>query len=202
MDAYDVEGEGKVDLLAGNYWFKHEGENKFKAIKVGTIGGRIRAAKLKPGKYPQIVIAPGDGSGPLKLYECKGDPTDPRAWEGRALLDRDMIHGHTLDIGDVDGDGILDILAGEQGKWRKGDHVLDNPTATGWVLYGDGRGSFRTTVLAQGEGWHDGKIADFDGDGDMDLLQKPYAWSAPRVDVWLNNGTGKVRPWKTSKASK
>lgn len=46
------------------------------------------------------------------------------------------------------------------------------------------------------EGWHDGRIADLDGDGDMDLLQKPYAWSAPRVDVWLNNGTGKPRPSK------
>jgi hypothetical protein len=62
------------------------------------------------------VIAQGDGSGPLKMYECKGDPADPRAWEGRSLLERDMIHGHTLDIGDVDGDGNLDILAAEQGE--------------------------------------------------------------------------------------
>src|SRR5207249_2751603 len=58
-----------------------------------------------------------------------------------------------------------------------------------------GRGNFRTTVLDEGEGWHDGRIADLDGDGDSDLLQKPYAWSAPRVDVWFNNGTGKIKPW-------
>lgn len=32
---------------------------------------------------------------------------------------------------------------------------------------------------------------DFDGDGDLDLLSKPYTWDAPRVDVWLNNGTRK-----------
>ena len=25
MDAYDIDGDGKLDLLAGNYWFKHEG---------------------------------------------------------------------------------------------------------------------------------------------------------------------------------
>src|SRR5262249_38249203 len=60
----------------------------------------------------------------------------------------------------------------------------------------DGQGAFRTTTLDRGEGWHDSRIADLDGDGDMDLLQKPYAWSAPRVDVWLNNGTGKVKPWR------
>ena len=30
---------------------------------------------------------------------------------------------------------------------------------------------------------------DLDGDGDLDLLNKPYTWDAPRVDVWLNGGT-------------
>lgn len=200
MDAYDIDGDGRVDLLAGNYWFKYQGGHSFKPIKVGTIGGRIRAGRFKPGKYPQIVIAPGDGSGPLKIYECIGDPMDPNAWVGRNLLDRDMIHGHTLDVADIDGDGNLDILAGEQGKWTVEPNELDNPNATTWILYGDGKGNFRTTVLAAGEGSHDGKIADFDGDGDMDILQKPYAWSAPRVDVWLNDGTGSVRPWKARTA--
>jgi hypothetical protein len=127
MDAYDIDGDGRVDLLAGNYWFKYQGGHSFKPTRVGTIGGRIRAGKFKPGKYPQIVIAPGDGSGPLKIYECNGDPMDPNAWVGRTLLDRDMIHGHTLDIADIDGDGNLDILAGEQGKWTEQPTTLDNP---------------------------------------------------------------------------
>jgi hypothetical protein len=30
-------------------------------------------------------------------------------------------------------------------------------------------------------------LADLDGDGDLDLLNKPYTWDTPRVDVWLNN---------------
>jgi hypothetical protein len=189
MDAYDVDGDKQVDLLAGNYWFKYQGGNKFKPVQVGAMGGRIKAGKFKPGRYPQIVIAPGDGSGPLMMYECKGDPQNSKAWVGHHLLDRDLVHGHTLDISDINGDGHLDILAAEQGKWTTGPQELDNPNASAFVLYGDGRGRFRVTLLGKGEGWHDGKIADFDGDGDLDLLQKPYAWSAPRVDLWLNNGT-------------
>src|SRR5260370_622794 len=86
IDAFDVDGDGRVDLLAGNSWFKYEGDGKFRAIPVGTIGGRIRAGHFKPGKYAQIVIAPGDGSGPLKIYECKGDPTKSDSWVGRDLL--------------------------------------------------------------------------------------------------------------------
>jgi hypothetical protein len=41
-----------------------------------------------------------------------------------------------------------------------------------------------------GHGWREGKLGDFDGDGDLDILNKPYTWEAPRVDLWLNNGTG------------
>jgi sugar phosphate isomerase/epimerase len=197
LDAVDIDGDGKVDLLAGNYWFKYMGGHSFKPIKVGVIGGRIRAGRFKPGKYPQVVIAPGDGSGPLMMYECddKDDPTESASWKGHRLLDRDEIHGHTLEVGDIDGDGNLDILTAEQGKWTTDPTAIDNPEATAWILYGDGKGNFRTTILDKGEGWHDGKIADFDGDGDLDLLQKPYASNAPRVDIWLNHGTGEVKPW-------
>ena len=56
-------------------------------------------------------------------------------------------------------------------------------------------------LLANGEGWHDTKLADLDGDGDLDALQHPSAWDAPRIDVWLNNGTGRVPPWTPKVAS-
>lgn len=195
MDAFDIDGDGKLDLLAGNFWFKHLGGDRFKPVKVGDIGGRIRAGRFKPGKFPQIVVAPGDGTGPLMMYECTGTPERENNWAGRRLLDEDLKHGHTLDIADINGDGNLDILVAEQGKWTTEPNVLDNLNARAWILYGNGDGSFRTTLLDHGEGWHDGRIGDFDGDGKMDLLQKPYAWSAPRVDLWLQEGNGHVPTW-------
>jgi sugar phosphate isomerase/epimerase len=203
LDAYDIDGDGMVDLLAGNYWFKYLGDGKFKAIKIGVIGGRIRAGRFKPGKYPQIVIAPGDETGPLMMYECpdNADPAESTSWTGHRLIDRDLIRGHTLEIADIDRDGNLDILTAEQGKWTLDPTPMDNPDATAWILYGDGKGNFRTTILDHGEGWHDGRIADFDGDGDLDILQKPYALNSPRVDIWLNKGTGHVQPWERKTAA-
>jgi FG-GAP-like repeat len=191
--AADVDGDGKVDLLAGNFWFKHLGGDKFKAIKVGTIGGRVMAGKFKPGKTLQIVIAPGDGSGPLKLYECKGNPENEADWIGRDLLRRELIHGHSLDLGDINGDGKLDIFAAEMAKWKEKEILPNNPKASAFILYGDGKGNFRKTELVVGHGFHETRIADLDGDGDLDILNKPYNWEAPRVDVWLNNGTGKIK---------
>ena len=189
--AADIDRDGVVDLLAGNCWFKYLGDGKFRPVKVGTIGGRICAGKfIESSKYPQIVIAPGDGSGPLRWYECTGDPLKEGAWAGHDLLPRDMIHGHTLDVGDVDNDGHLDIFAAEMAKWSEKRPDPDNPKAEAWIFYGDGKGNFRRTVLATGHGFHEGKLADLDGDGDLDILNKPYNWDTPRVDVWLNNGTG------------
>ncbi len=127
----------------------------------------------------------------MTLYECKGDPTHTADWVGHDLIGRDLNHGHTLDIGDVDGDGNLDILTAEQGQWHENSNVSDDPKAQSFILYGDGKGNFRKTVFTDGMGWHDGKILDLDGDGHMDILNKPYTWNAPRVDVWLNKSASK-----------
>jgi hypothetical protein len=185
MAACDVDGDGKVDLLAGNLWFKHRGGASFDPIQIGTIGGRIAPGKFKSGKYPQVVIAPGDGTGPLRWYECTGNPEVTADWVGHDLLDRDVIHGHSLQVADINGDGHLDIFAAEMAKWTEKAAKPDNPSATAWIFYGDGKGNFRKTIFATGIGFHEAKVGDLNGDGFLDVLDKPYNWETPRVDVWL-----------------
>jgi hypothetical protein len=191
VDAIDVDGDRRPDLLAGNSWFRYHA-GRFEPVRIGTIGGRIRGGRFLKSRTPQVVIAPGDGSGPLRFYQAKGDPSQPGNWVGRDLIGRDVVHGHTLDLGDVDGDGNLDIFAAEMAKWTRNEGV-DHPDATAWILYGDGKGNFRVTELVKGHGWHEGRLADVDGDGDLDVVNKPYTWNAPRIDIWLNNGTRRTR---------
>lgn len=193
VDAFDIDSDGRLDILAGNSWFRYR-DGRFTPVRIGVIGGRIKGGRFIEGsRYGQVVIAPGDGSGPLRFYETKGDPANPASWQGRNLLPREMVHGHTLDVRDINGDGHLDIFAAEMAKWTRTPAPKDHAEATAWILYGDGKGNFRTTVLATGDGWHEGKLADLDGDGDLDVLNKPYTWDTPRVDVWLNNGTAPRR---------
>jgi VCBS repeat protein len=188
MSVFDVDGDGRPDLLAGNHWFRYA-DGRFIPTRIAPTGGRILAGKFKPGKVPQVVIAPGDGSGPLMCYECQGDPLDPKAWKGRDLLGRTVVHGHSLEVADIDGDGHLDIFAAEMAKWsNQVGAAPDHPQAKSWILYGDGKGSFEVTEFTTGFGFHEARVADVDGDGRPDIVSKPYNWETPRLDIWLNPG--------------
>jgi hypothetical protein len=61
-----------------------------------------------------------------------------------------------------------------------------NPDAKNLILLGDGKGNFETLLVSSGIALHESRIADLDGDGDYDILGKPYGWETPRLDIWLN----------------
>jgi hypothetical protein len=86
----------------------------------------------------------------------------------------------------VDGDGNLDIYAGEMYDPGSKEKCRQ------WVLYGDGKGNFEIELLSTGVGSHESKLGDLDGDGDTDILQKDFQHER-RVDVWLNGGTGRKK---------
>ncbi len=184
--ACDVDADGKLDILACDSWFKHTGGKQFQQVQFALGGGLVFAGRFKPSKYPQIVISPGDAGGRVRWYECSGHPVNAADWIAHDLLDRDVVHAHSLQLGDVNGDGHLDIFVAEMAKWTEKNVHPDHPGATAWILYGDGQGNFAKTELVQGQGWHEARLADLDGDGDLDLLNKPYNWETPRVDVWRN----------------
>lgn len=200
-DAADVDGDGRIDLIAGNYWFKTEG-NKFNAVKFGKNGGRVRAAKFKVDKRMQLLVSSGDANGKLMLFTCTGNAEDPKNWKGIDLIGRELAHAHTLEIADINQDGALDIFVAEMVQWNdKVDSKPDNTEAEAFILYGDGKGNFTKTLFQKGFDFHEGKLSDIDGDGDIDILSKPYIWNASRVDIWYQNGTSEAKP-KINKAIK
>lgn len=71
-------------------------------------------------------------------------------------------------------------MIGEMGSPGAGDKSQT------FVYFGDGKGGFKETVVSVGQGIHEGKLGDFNGDGRLDILMKPYHHNAPRLDVLLN----------------
>jgi hypothetical protein len=140
------------------------------------------AADFDGDRRVEVVMVPGDANGRLMLYRFQGDPRCSENWHGEDLLKTEVIHGHTLEVADFNRDGRPDLFCAEMRRWTAGD---DNPQAHAWVLLNNGKGRFTPVEVLQGHDWHEGRVADIDGDGYPDLICKPYNWQTPRLDIWL-----------------
>jgi len=100
-----------------------------------------------------------------------------------------------LALGDVDGDGDLDMLVGDNGLWS----VVPPNTRILRLLENDGSGRFtdvsaqqlpsaRTFTSAQAV-----EFADMDGDGSLDILIGNISSGNNHVMMFLNDGAGTFR---------
>ncbi len=189
--AADIDKDGKQDILFGGYWLKHGGGTNYTAHVIDSTqkGSRVATGDLNEDGFTDVVMVIGDGIGPLKWYECTADPTDANCWVAHDLLGINVNYGHSLEIGDVNQDSHLDIFVAEM-RLNGG-----NEGAKTRLFLGDGTGNFALEDIATGIGNHESKLADLDGDGDLDILGKPFNWDTPRLDIWLNEEVRALDSW-------
>ncbi|MCW5982763.1 MAG: VCBS repeat-containing protein [Bryobacteraceae bacterium] len=185
LAAADINLDGKLDIVGGGRWFEHKGGTSFEPHVVDDAYrfSRALAGQFVKGGRPEIVFGPGDNVLRLRLYQWTGS-----RWDGKDLLPYDVNHGHSLRMGDLDRDGNLDIFCAEMAQWT---NRVDNPNARMYALYGNGKGNFNVQIVQQGQGSHESRLGDLDGDGDLDIFAKAYRHNAPRLDVWRNDGPRK-----------
>ncbi len=119
--------------------------------------------------WADLVLAPAEAYRDGKPHALawyrnpKGELDAP--WTQRVVRSR-INNLHTIKLGDMDGDGFLDIVTGQ--PW--GDAEVR-------IYYNDGAGGFqRQQVVTSGKGLYSGVLADLDGDGDLDIVgQDRYA---------------------------
>ncbi len=175
----DIDGDGTVDIIGGGRWFKHTGEGEFSEniVDASYVFTRAVAGQIIEGGRPEIILVVGDGVAPMILYEYREG-----TWHKNEIV-ASLNNGHTIDLLDFNQDGHLDLFSAEM-RFGEG-----NPDSKIRILLGDGQGNFNEHVVATGYGVHEGRLVDLDGDGDYDVLGKPYSWKTPRLDVWINEGT-------------
>lgn len=171
----DINLDGKMDIVGAGFWFEHTGGNSFtpRLIQSGMLYTRSAVAQLVPGGRPEVVLSPGDAIGPLRWYEYVGS-----AWVVHEL-DPLVLHGHSLSLGDVDNNGLIDFLVAEMHTPGGGDQARMR------IFLNQGAGVFSPETINVGLGNHESKLGDFNGDGMLDIVGKPFKEGVPELNIWL-----------------
>lgn len=211
----DLDRDGDLDIVIPEYWFENPGkaEGAWPRHEWPYLG--VENASYGPSIRSWIVDLDGDGRNDIVYSDCdtglshvywvRNQGKD--SWDRRRLPDPPTAPGdvpgtgsfHSLGVADLDGDGNLDILAGEQEDpdtyMESGGKIAMKPRGLKergviWLGSGGDRPQFRPVVIhTDNPGWHDAELGDVDGDGDLDIVTK--IWNkdgvAYHADYWRND---------------
>lgn len=184
----DVDGDGDLDVVLAvegdvNRLYLNEGDGRLK-WRQGAFGDvahdteHVRSADFdRDGHADVVFVAEDDQVHQLFLGDGKGGFTDasdrlPARSEGNALA-----------VGDVDGDGLPDIVVGNSGEDGQDFLWLNDPARPGHF-----RDATATHMPTADDATQGLALADIDGDGDLDLV---VGNEAPPARLLINDGKGR-----------
>ncbi len=177
----DLNGDGRLDIVYIDRWFENLGGSwkEHKNIDFGResefgVCARTWVADVDRDGRLDIVQSECDIAG-AKVAWFRNVRGDGSVWEKHPLPEN-LATGdfHSLVVADFDGDGDLDVYVDEMEHIHLPPNRLNAPGTYIWENL-DGKGTqWKKHTILTGVGGHEARVADFDGDGDPDIVTKTY----------------------------
>ncbi len=181
----DVDGDSFADVIAEAlpdvYWLEAEDKlgNSWKAKKIGTLpktghvnGQGYMLGQIIAGGKPEIILACGDG---IYYFQIPKNPENGN-WPKTRIASETMDEG--IGVGDIDGDGDIDIATGK----KEGETFMvmwhENP--------GNGSADWKGHLVSKTAFAPDRiVIAEINGDSRLDVVVSEERYPGPDPDASL-----------------
>jgi hypothetical protein len=174
-------GSVRPNIVLGTKWLRRQDDTWNLHTLHPTPGNpdRNRLADLNGDGLLDVVVGFEAINKPGKLawYAQPEDPT--REWQEH-IISMDVIGPMSVDVGDLDRDGDVEVVVGEH-------NYAEPDKARLWIFENlDGKGTaWKGHVVFTGDEHHDGTVlVDIDHDGDQDVIST--GWSHPQVLLYEN----------------
>ena len=188
--AADLDGDGDLDLTSADalpnnslYWFENQGDGRFQRHFIQNDDPerleRHAVGDVNQDGHPDVVIVK-NLRGDLLWFENSGRPADGKLWQRHVITEGELPGAYDVALADFDNDGDLDVAAsswrlGNEFAWFENDGSPEDGTWRKHVIEAD---VAETRTI---------RTADFDRDGDMDLLGSARVAG---LVLWYENQAG------------
>jgi hypothetical protein len=178
----DLDNDGDLDVVLNGYWMEAPAAKADGAAWVKhTIDAEwpadasVAVADLDQDGRRDVILARSEGAGGrLAWYRAVNAKAGP--WTGHPI-GAPVDYVHTLETGDIDNDGNLDVIFAEMAQ--------STQKRVGFFRNG-GAGVTRkwTLQVIATTGAHNAAVGDIGADGDLDIVGAN--WQGPPVQLWEN----------------